>query len=255
MSTQTLPELDFSRLKNEYQTRGYIALRGLFSSDEIASWSAECDRLLAQDWLHPDNLRTPFRKGSTQTPERIDPVVDVSPTFAELVRDERIVSVLRALWGEEPLLFKDKLIFKMPGVEGYAMHQDWAWGWQDLCAADEILSVSIQIDGANAQNGCIELFEGYHDRLLTPSGLQTNLRAEEIAQIDPARGEKIETNPGDVLIFHSLAPHQSGRNTANVSRRSFYLTYNTASAGDLTGDYYVKQHQRLLDEGQGKFFR
>lgn len=237
----------------EYWKNGFIVLRGLFSAAEAAAWAAECDRLLEQDWVDENNIRTPFRMNTKTTPERIDPVVDMSPLFTQLVQDERILSVLRDIWSDEPLLFKDKLIFKMPGVYGYTMHQDWAWGWQTLCPADDILSVSIQIDGAGAANGGIELFPDYHHELFTPPGLQTNFREEELARVDPATGIKAETEPGDILIFHSLTPHQSGTNTANYSRRSLYLTYNAARAGDLKGDYYDGYRERT--GGEGKFFR
>jgi ectoine hydroxylase-related dioxygenase (phytanoyl-CoA dioxygenase family) len=215
--------------------------------------AVECDRLLEQDWVDRANVRTPFRMNSEVTPERIDPVVDVSPMFSQLVHDERITGVLRAVWNDETVLFKDKLIFKSPGVDGYTMHQDYAWGWQDLCGADDILSVSIQIDGADTSNGCIELFPGMHRELLTPRGMQTNFRAEELAQIDVSRGQKIETQPGDVLIFHALAPHQSGKNTANYSRRSLYLTYNKAGVGNMKAQYYAAYIERT--GGDGKYFR
>ena len=103
---------------DEYRAKGYIALRGLFSAAEIQGWRDECDRLLKQDWNVPENIRTPRRMNSIETPERIDPVVDVSPLFAQLTVDERIIQPLRALFEDEARLFKDKLIFKMPGVEG-----------------------------------------------------------------------------------------------------------------------------------------
>ncbi len=246
-------ETTTSPLAQEYWKKGYIALRGLFLPEEIAAWQAESDRLLQQNWVDPNNIRTPFRMNSTKAPERIDPVVDVSLVFQELVEDGRILSVLQDIFGERALLFKDKLILKLPGVDGYTMHQDWAWGWQDLCPADEILSVSIQIDGADAANGCIELFPDYHHHLLTPTGVQTNFRAEEMAQLDLSTGEKMETQPGDVLIFHALTPHQSGRNNAAYSRRSLYLTYNAERAGDLKSKYYEDYKDRT--GGDGKFFR
>jgi ectoine hydroxylase-related dioxygenase (phytanoyl-CoA dioxygenase family) len=56
--------------------------------------------------------------------------------------------------------------------------------------------------------------------------------------IDPARGEKMETKAGDVLIFSSLTPHQSGKNLADYPRRSLYLTFNAARAGELREVYY-----------------
>lgn len=254
MSTVLASELasnELAVLAGQYWEKGYIVLHGLFEAEEASALGAECDRLLQQDWVTPNNLRTPYRMNSSQTPERIDPVTDVSPLFGQLVDDERILRVLRAIWNDETRPYKDKLIFRMPGVDGYTMHQDWAW-WHDLCPADEILSVSIQIDGADLSNGCIELFPNYHHELLTPMGMKTNFRAEEVARVDASLGEKIETRPGDVLIFHSLTPHQSGKNTADYSRRSLYLTYNSARAGDLKATYY--QNYLKADSGE-KFFK
>lgn len=240
-----------SAQKEHYKLSGYLSLRSVFSEVETMAWKAECDRLLALELIDPMNIRTPFRKESGNTPERIDPVVDISLLFARMVRDERIVGAVRDLFEDEPLLFKDKLILKAPGTDGYTMHQDQAW-WQ-LCPPNDILSVSIQIDGSSAQNGCIELFGGYHHEMLTPQGLETNFRAEELAEIDLSRGEKIETQHGDVLIFHSLTPHQSGRNTADTSRRSLYLSYNAARSGDLHGRYYA--HYKNRESGGQKYFR
>jgi hypothetical protein len=253
MSNQVLERNALDQLASEYWENGFIVLRGFFSPQVAASWTAECDRLLAQDWVDPNNVRTQFRMNAVETPERIDPVVDVSPCFTELTNDPRITAVVRALLGDEPLLFKDKLIFKGPGVQGYSMHQDWVHGWSELCPADDVLSVSIQIDRADAANGCIELVPGYHREVLTPPGLRTNFRPEELARIDLSQCRKMETVPGDVLIFHSLAPHQSGPNTADYSRRLLYLTYNAARAGDLRTKYY--DDYRKIHGGEGFFFK
>lgn len=253
------PDVDPAVLRT-YREKGYVALRGLLSPAEVAAAGAECDRLLALDLVDPHNIRTPFRFNSGERPERIDPVLDLSPLFAALGRDERLLGPVRAIFGgDEPLLFKDKLILKAPGTDGYAMHQDQAW-WQ-LCPADGILSVSVQIDGADAANGCIELFGGYQDRMLSPEGELRNLNAAEIATVNPRDGEKIETQPGDVLIFHSLAPHQSGKNLADKSRRSLYLSYSAASHGDLHATYYERYKSQpspgtdKTADGTKRFFR
>lgn len=150
---------------------------------------------------------------------------------------------LRDIFNDEPLLFKDKLIFKLPGTQGYTMHQDQAW-WQ-LCPPDDILSVLIAIDGADAANGALELFSGYHHQLLTPKGELRNLDENEIAKIDSARGELMETQPGDVVIFHSLTPHQSGVNASAKPRRSLYLSYSAARNGDLHDVYYEQYTKRI----------
>lgn len=231
-------------LLREYWTNGYILLRGLFTEQETQSWLEECNRLLGEYWVHPKNVRTPFARNSGAYPERIDPVVDISPLFSRLVKDKRILNVVEKIFESAALLYKDKIILKAPGAHGYSIHQDQAW-WQ-LCPADDILSVSIQIDGANADNGCIELFPGQHREMRTPVGVNTNYNDE--ALLEEYRhypSNKIETVPGDMLIFHSLAPHCSGTNVSNTFRRSLYLTYNSERSGDLYQDQLEQYIHRL----------
>jgi hypothetical protein len=239
-----------AKLAREYSRRGYIKLSGLFSADEIAGWQRECERLQQLDIVDPSNLRTPFKNPEIPFPEKIDPVVDISPLFSKLIADERLLTVLRAIFQDEPKLFKDKIIYKLPGMKGYSMHQDWAHGWQHLAPADDLLSVSFQIDGADASNGCIELFEDYHHALLTPPGEERAFGEAEKQKIDFARGEKMETQAGDVLIFHSLTPHQSGKNEADYPRRSLYLTYNAARSGDLREEYYEHYLANIVGKGR-----
>jgi len=250
---QHISDEQIEQLARDYHRRGYIKLSGFFSAAEAAEWQAECERLQTLDLVNPNNKRTPFKNPEIPYPEKIDPVVDISPLFAELVEDERLLSVLRAIFNDEALLFKDKIIYKLPGMNGYGMHQDWAWGWQHLAPADDLLSVSFQIDGADAENGCIELFEDYHHELLTTPGEERGFYDEEIETlIDPARGEKMTTQPGDVLIFHSLTPHQSGKNLADYSRRSLYLTYNAARSGQLRAEYYHHYMNEMAGRGDAK---
>jgi hypothetical protein len=248
MSIET--KINASELASEYIQRGYIKLSDLFTQEEVTAWQKECERLQALDLVNPNNKRTPFKNPEVPYPEKIDPVVDISPLFAALTADHRIISVLKALFEDDALLFKDKMIYKLPGMNGYNMHQDWAWGWQHLAPANDLLSVSFQIDGADDANGCIELFEGYHQSLLTPSGEERGFNEEEQNLIDPARGQKMETTAGDVLIFHSLTPHQSGKNLATYPRRSLYLTYNAARCGNLRENYYEHYMENIAGKGR-----
>lgn len=240
MSSLAQQQPNMQELFNE---KGYVVLRGLFDADEVAEWQRESDRLLGMsDIIQERNLRVGFRSKSNgeRYVEKIDPLVDISPVFQALARDERILSPLRSIYNDEPTLFKDKLIFKMPGVTGYSMHQDASW-WQGF-PIESLISVMVAIDGADRSNGGLELFWGYHDRFLSTPGELRNMSAEEAAHIDEARGELVETTPGDIILFHSLAPHRSGQNLSDRSRRQLYLTYNAAKHGDLHAAHYQHYH-------------
>jgi len=230
-----------------YHQKGYRVVRGAFNATEVAVLKAETERLRQTDWLvDPNNIRSGHRtiNGELRV-EKLDPVQDVSPVMAALVRDERIISPLRDLWNDEPLLFKDKLIFKLPGQTGYTMHQDASF-WQGF-PYEDLVSVMVAVDGANAENGGLELFPGQHHKFLSTPGELRNMNAEEIAQVDTSVGELVETEPGDLIFFSSLVPHRSGTNTAKVSRSQLYLTYGPSKHGDLYKAHY--QHYRRYAYG------
>lgn len=234
-----LLDQDVKQLVADYHDTGYLVLRNAFDAYEVEAWKAECDRLGGDKSLvNPNNQRTPFRSGAKINPERIDPVIDISAVFKSLANDRRITNVVREIFGGyEPCIWKDKIIFKDPGVSGYAMHQDGSW-WQGLdVPLTELLSVMIAIDGAAPDNGCLELFPRYQYKLLSTPGELRNMNAEETKAIDLSTGVKVETQAGDVIIFHALAPHQSGPNTSTRSRRQFYLTYSNGKFGD----HYARQ--------------
>lgn len=226
-----------------YNEKGYLVLRNVFTEQEAIVLQAECEKLLTLEaYTATNNVRAGHRSytnGDVKI-ERLDPVHDISAVFADLVKDERILTPLRDIYLDEPQLFKDKLIFKLPGANGYSMHQDAAW-WQGF-PIQGLISVMVAIDGATVMNGGLELFPGYHERLRSTPGELRNMNAEEIAEIDPSTGEIVETKPGDVIIFHSFTPHQSGANTSENSRKQLYLTYAPAKDGDLYKAHY--QHYK-----------
>ncbi|MFC4778732.1 phytanoyl-CoA dioxygenase family protein [Paenibacillus sp. GCM10023252] len=235
---KNLNVLSFEQLE-AYRKQGYLVIRGAFSEKDARVMQVECERLLGlSDYTDPYNIRAghkQYANGDTKI-ERMDPVHDISPVFAELVKDERILSPLRDIYLDEPLLFKDKLIFKLPGANGYTMHQDASW-WNGF-VTEGLISVMVAIDGASTENGGLELFSGYHDRLLTTPGELRNMNKEEVAAIDPSRGEIVETNPGDIIIFHSYTPHQSGPNLSDRSRKQLFLTYSPSKNGQVYKAHY-----------------
>lgn len=227
---------------DSYKKNGFLVLHNVFTEKEVAVWQSECDRLLSlSDYVDPLNLRVGFRKMKTgeSMVEKFDPVHDISPVFSDLVKDERILTPLRDIFLDEPCLFKDKLIYKLPRNKGYRLHQDAAW-WQGF-RYEGLISVMVAIDGADRKNGGLELFPGYQDRFLYKEGMR-GMDDEEMALVDAKKGMIYATHPGDVIIFHSLTPHQSGENTTNQSRRQLYLTYSPSSDGQLYKAHY--QHFR-----------
>lgn len=147
-------------------------------------------------------------------------------------------------------------------MSGYTMHQDYAW-WQPQggesklpnLTPGKILSVMIGIDAATAENGAIQLFPGRHDKLLSTPGELRNMKSDEVDQLDLSTAVLGATTPGDVVIFHSLAPHCSDSNNSNTSRRQLYFTYNAISAGDVYEAQQAHYRTYASKNKDGAFFR
>src|SRR5262245_50081099 len=131
MSLDTTTRLPQDKIA-EYADDGYLILRNVFSGDDIEMLAAECDTLLQrQELIDTANIRCRW-SNHVETDEFtfdcFDPVIDIGPVSRCFAYDERILEPLRSLYADDAHLFKDKLIFKRPGMKGYALHQDYI-GW------------------------------------------------------------------------------------------------------------------------------
>jgi ectoine hydroxylase-related dioxygenase (phytanoyl-CoA dioxygenase family) len=221
-----------------YAQEGYLVLRRVFSEGEMQAVSAEATALLTRrELIHTNNLRCRFKPHDGGGPylfETFDPVVDIAPRMAALAADRRITGALAAIYGEEACLFKDKLIYKPPGAVGYGLHQDYVALPHYPRSA---VTALVTIDPADVENGCLEVFGGYHGSgsLTAEDG---RYRGLEPGVVDEARAAPLALEPGDAVFFSCFAPHRSGPNRSNRWRRSLYLTYNAARDGDQRETFY-----------------
>ena len=221
-----------------FENDGFVVLKGVFSQTEVQMWREECARLQAHTPVSEASDRVQWRDHRNGKPvaDRFDPVIDISPPFETLAHDERIVSAVKSALGEPVQLFKDKLITKRPGTDGYGLHQDYPY-W--TCAGlppEALLSVQVSIDPADAANGALEVFPGRHHREL--EGPPNEPRDVDPSAVDPDRGQVIEAQAGDLLLFHSLVPHRSSANTSERNRRTLYLTYAQTEDASIYDQYY-----------------
>ena len=255
------PPLDRAALSptelDDYQQHGYVVRRNLFAPVEVANLQREAVRLLVdhRDLIDPGNLRCRFME-HVETGEPIfevfDPVNDISPVCAGFANDPRIVAMVESIYGEPACLFKEKLIFKPPGARGYDLHQDIPRYWPGFPRS--FLTVLLPIDEATADNGCTELYAGYHHDFLQPPG-RPDLYMLPADVVDSRRRVPLLLSPGDAAVFHGLTPHRSAPNRSPGLRRALYLSYNARSdGGDQRQRHYQEFQERMRThhEQQGR---
>ncbi len=229
-----------------YHEHGYLILRDFFPAELLEKAGTEADALFRRDDLiDTQNLRcrwqTNVHTGACEF-ETFDPVIDLAPVCARIAEDARLQAMLSALYGDEACLFKDKLIFKPPGAKGYGLHQDWI-AWTGFPRS--FLTVLVPLDEADADNGCTQVFPGYHQQgSLTPEDGQYHELPASL--IDEARGVYLELAPGDLAVFGGFTPHRSAPNRSTRWRRQLYLSYNKHSDGGRQRAKHYEEFHRWL---------
>lgn len=244
---------DLAEKKKQYWQDGYTVLRGVYSDAEIEAYRKESDRLWQLDGLDDDlNLRTEFRRAADghYVFDRLDPVLDISPTLTGAAKHPVLLGALGAVLGGSAEILKCKLIQKEPGVNGYAVHQDFLyWKWLDE-HPDSLCTVVVNLYPCDERSGGIGFYRGGHQDLVQgPSG---NLEGDcDPALLDASSVVFPALDAGDVLVFHSLTPHYSGRNESGLPRTVLLPSYCVTDEAGLYQRYYTREIDRRCKEMVG----
>jgi len=221
---------------------GYLTAPSVLTEEQIIQMRHESDRLLR---LCSDNpvkyasriqwetnyLDEEHKPGMDKVIRKLEPISDLSPIFAQLAYDEKIVNPVSAIFGEPVELFEDKLNLKLPGGSPYAWHQDWSCCWR--AHTDELITCFIYLDDADEVNGCLQVIPGSHEgKQIYP------FKAGGHFEIDPAYIDKDKIVPvplkaGEMIFFDSYLLHYSDLNRSNSPRRAIIYTYNPARLGKI----------------------
>ena len=172
---------------------------------------------------------------------RSEDFVDADPVFHDVIRSGIVVDILAQLFGDEPVLFKEKINYKQPGGGGFAPHQD-ATAYRFV---DHHISCMVPLDPATPESGCLYVAPGYEAGQL-PTDERGRVEESTAAELE---WSPVPLEPGDLLFFDSYTPHYSDTNTTTRPRRAAYLTYNAASLGDQRDRYYADKRAEFERAG------
>ena len=223
-----------------FRRDGFVLVRALLDAEETArlvAWTEE-----VQAWPKTPGKYMMYFEDSLLEPgkrvlNRLENFYPHHRGFEELMDGEALKGRVAGLLGEEAVLFKDKINFKLPGGDGFEPHQDQQAGWGAY--APFFITVLVSIDEATVGNGCLEVVAGRHKEGLIGAEW-TPLGEEEISDMDFVA---LTTRPGDAVFFDCHVPHRSKANLSRHMRRVLYLTYNAASQGDHRAQYYADKRK------------
>jgi hypothetical protein len=221
--------------REHFRKEGWVKVSGLLDCT-VAELQHAVDEVAALpeggEWLHHFEL-TDFGPALART----ENFIPFSPVLKKALVDGKIRTAAGELLGEEALLYKEKINYKLVGGAGFAPHQD----KPAYPFVNKVLSVMVAVDDATVENGCLQVVDRLHQQVLPQDDRGCILG--ELA--DTLAFHPMPLAAGDTLFFDALTPHKSAVNTSLRARRALYPTYNAASEGDLRTAYYQEKLQQF----------
>ena len=225
--------------RKEFDEKGFIVIKGFYDQNTVDGLSAWFDQLRRDN--SPDCKEAKYYEQSPITDESVlvraeHLLGDHNPEITELLLSPKTIECLTGLLGEPPVLFKEKINYKLPGCRADKLHQDQAAGWNAYC--DFFITMGIAVDEHRKDNAALSF--------MCSGNYEKELMGEEwkpLSEDDPPYKPEneymlLEADPGDVIFFDCYVPHGSPPNTSNRSRRILFLTFNKQSDGDWRMQYY-----------------
>lgn len=224
MSARLLSDLEVS----QYHHDGYVIAKSFFSRAEVDLLS----RSSREDYeLDKRSFgRNDGEGGTVRLSLWNHPGDGIYGMFA---RCERMVRSVEKLLGGEVYHYHSKMIMKDAKVGGaWAWHQDYGYWYQNGVLFPDLCSVSIAVDSATRENGCLQVIPGSHH-----CGRINHVLSGEQAGADMERVNEIlkrlplvycVMEPGDAVFFHSNLLHRSDQNVSDFPRWSMICCYNSA---------------------------
>ncbi len=231
--------------KQQFARHGFVRLPGFLSAQETADLVRWTDDITA--WPEtPGTWMRYYEKlpaGDGKMLARIENFVPYHEGLAGVLTTGRVLDVLSECCGEPVRLFKDKINFKYPGGAAFTPHQD-APAYVNFGVRHH-LTLMVPVDPFTLDNGCLVMALDACERKILPQNPDGTVRADELARL---ASTPILAEPGDVIVFDAWVPHWSGRNDSQGSRRTYYMTFNPASAGDHRAAYYARKRELFPPE-------
>jgi len=236
----------------EIEERGYTVIENAFDRDEVVEMRTAADRILeliVNSSLAND--RTSGRlalvedESGGQMVKKIQPVNDLSLTFSEISRDERLIEPMREFMGDEPRLMEEKLNYKQPlpsPIEGldtnrptdaWPPHSDWAY-FRAQDYPQTVVSSAIALDDLTEANGTMRFWPDSNDEYIEHERFDNGLGVPE-EHVDRDESELIEAPAGSLILFDSLVWHESAANTTEAPRRLMIYSHFPGSAAQEFG--------------------
>jgi hypothetical protein len=238
----------------QFRRDGFLAVRGVFSADEIATIR---ETFMAMNANGPVEGLSEIRRGKVDGTNggydandplafyprmmhpHLHPDKPVGPLAKRYMLDRRLHGILFDLMeGVEPLAVQSMFYFKPPGARGQALHQD---DFYLRTKPGNCMAAWIAVDDADEGNGGMVCVPGTADYDVVCPDKSDPTKFFTTEHVEPPPGTApvpVPLKAGDVLFFNGRVIHGSYPNTsADRFRRSLICHYVPENSNQLSNWY------------------
>lgn len=225
-----------------YERNGYLTVDQLITAEEVETYRAELDRLVADPQIRADARS--IVEASTQSVRSIFEIHKISDVFGKLVRDERVLDRARQILGSDVYIHQSRINVKPGfGASGFYWHSDFeTWHAEDGLPNMRTVSVSIALTENYETNGGLMIMPGSHKTFLGCAGAtpkdnyKKSLQMQDagtpsdgaLTEMAEAHGIKLFTgSAGGATWFDCNCMHGSGDNITPYARSNVFLVFNS----------------------------
>lgn len=243
-STSSLRYLTKEQVKS-YEEEGYLVIKDMLPAkikENLPKLSSSLEELpeTPGKWMKYYEVD---RKTGKRLLCRIENFLPYSDELKDIAYG-LITDISSDLFGEEAVIYKEKINFKFPQGNGFNAHQD-----QPAFVSfgiNKLLTVLLPIDPNTRTSGGLDMARKVHkERLIYSQNSDGAIRTDIEAKMNWI---PVDGNAGDLIFFDSFAPHRSDINISNFTRRNLYLTYNPLSFGSFRDRYYEEKRRLFPPE-------
>ncbi len=228
---------DYSSARKEFEKNGFFVCKKIFTESFVSN--------LINEIYKSSNSINYYDKNNKL--RRIEKLYDKGQYLIDA--NNKIIELIKKIFLNNFIIFKDKFNAKPPGGDGFFAHYDGVFkfkdekdvlrsGWYEY--GNYFLNALIALDKCNKENGSIELAKAHKGNF---NELLKNTKNDG----SPALTEEIELKTsfklinldvGDIVFFSNTCPHRSKKNNTDRDRRILYYTYSLEKNGSKYNDYF-----------------
>jgi len=190
---------------------------------------------------------------SATTPalRRINNPSDISPAFAEVMREAAMVDMIADLIGPDVKFHHCKVNLKLPGSDtAVAAHQDFLFTPH---TNDDVVTALLMLDDMDTENGCLRVVPGSHtgplhslfDGAHFTGAVRPEVESELMRDAHPVTGPA-----GAVCLMHTRLLHGSASNRSARPRGLYICVYTAADAFPLAANPMPSPNEGAILRGE-----